>query len=521
MSGDSFKLRLLLPACFAVLLLGCVATAAQWMAYVAVDPDNLNQVLLDATGNVVHVSEQSDGLHIATYDADGMVVQETTLVLALTGTERALGLPGGQLLLVGDTLAGAMIVDANLHQITPLPGSMLPLEAQTRLLVDVVPVLGQKLAAFGAVNDEGWVLLMDFSTGAGELLTLPSATSVTGAYGYTALMLEVESAAGREVVAFDELLNEVSRFSLPANEDLIGVSLNRPALFNRSNQNVRVTDLAGNTQWEFENTEYEFIDGQSVGPDGSILLWGDNASLNLLGVKLDSAHFLMISADGLLQYHHLGGKDMVNIRYTHRKQFANGLLQVSYQGLTGQVSGLVVGSVGPDGSILLWGDNASLNLLGVKLDSAHFLMISADGLLQYHHLGGKDMVNIRYTHRKQFANGLLQVSYQGLTGQVSGLVVGSSSLGVPFTVTRQVFHDFVTPMGTKTRFMKEPKRVETYTQQCDFLCLPILMSQSEGHCDNLDVFNVSTDSLISVSQVCGATGDTGLLLPNTVKVSLY
>ncbi|HAG95879.1 MAG TPA: hypothetical protein DCL78_17290, partial [Gammaproteobacteria bacterium] len=104
---------------------------------------------------------------------------------------------------------------------------------------------------------------------------------------------------------------------------------------------------------------------------------------------------------------------------------------------------------------------------------------------------------------------------------VSGLVVGSSSLGVPFTVTRQVFHDFVTPMGTKTRFMKEPKRVETYTQQCDFLCLPILMSQSEGHCDNLDVFNVSTDSLISVSQVCGATGDTGLLLPNTVKVSLY
>ena len=96
MSGDSFKLRLLLPACFAVLLLGCVATAAQWMAYVAVDPDNLNQVLLDATGNVVHVSEQSDGLHIATYDADGMVVQETTLVLALTGTERALGLPGGR-----------------------------------------------------------------------------------------------------------------------------------------------------------------------------------------------------------------------------------------------------------------------------------------------------------------------------------------------------------------------------------------------------------------------------------------
>ena len=440
MSGDSFKLRLLLPACFAVLLLGCVATAAQWMAYVAVDPDNLNQVLLDATGNVVHVSEQSDGLHIATYDADGMVVQETTLALALTGTERALDLPGGQLLLVGDTLAGAMIVDANLHQITPLPGSMLPLEAQTRLLVDVVPVLGQKLAAFGAVNDEGWVLLMDFSTGAGELLTLPSATSVTGAYGYTALMLEVESAAGREVVAFDESLNEVSRFSLPANEDLIGVSLNRPALFNRSNQNVRVTDLAGNTQWEFENTEYEFIEGQSVGPDGSILLWGDNASLNLLGVKLDSAHFLMISADGLLQYHHLGGKDMVNIRYTHRKQFANGLLQVSYQ---------------------------------------------------------------------------------GLTGQVSGLVVGSSSLGVPFTVTRQVFHDFVTPMGTKTRFMKEPKRVETYTQQCDFLCLPILMSQSEGHCDSLDVFNVGTDSLISVSQVCGATGETGLLLPNTVKVSLY
>lgn len=440
MTGYFSRARLLLPACLAVLLLGCLATAAKWMAYVAVDPDNLNQVLLNADGNVVHVSEQSDGLHIATYDAAGLIVQETTHPIMLTGLERALDLPGGQLLLVGDTLAGAVIVDANLHLISSIESSMLPLDAATRPLTDVVPVLDQKLAAFGSFNDQGWLLVMDFVTGSSELLEMASVTAVSGAYGFELLMLAVESAAGREVVAFDAALNEASRFALPNSEDLIGVSLNRPALFDRNNHNVRVTDLAGNTQWEFDNAEYEFIDGQSVGPDGSILLWGDNASLNLLGVNFDSAHFLMISAEGLLQYHHLGGKDMVNIRYS----------------------------------------------------------------------------NIR-----QFNNGMMQVSYQGMTGQVSGLVIGSSSLGAPFTVTRQVFHDFVTPKGTKTRFMKEPRRVETYTQQCDFLCLPILVSQDEGHCDSLDVFNVNTDSLISVSQVCGATSEEGAFLPDMVSVSLY
>ena len=128
------------------------------------------------------------------------------------------------------------------------------------------------------------------------------------------------------------------------------------------------------------------------------------------------------------------------------------------------------------------------------------------------------MANIQYRNTHQFDNGLVQVSFQGWTGQLSGFVLGSN-LSTPFTVTRQVFHDYVTLKGSKTRWMREPKRVETYSQ-CGSLCVS-LVSEAEGHCDNLDVFNINSSSLISVTQVCGAKDSNGSALPNTVKIVQY
>ena len=61
--------------------------------------------------------------------------------------------------------------------------------------------------------------------------------------------------------------------------------------------------------------------------------------------------------------------------------------------------------------------------------------------------------------------------------------------------------------------------MDTYSQ-CGTFCVE-LVSEVEGHCDNLDVFNVNANSLVSVSQVCGAKDELGGPLPDTVKVSLF
>ena len=176
-------------------------------------------------------------------------------------------------------------------------------------------------------------------------------------------------------------------------------------------------------------------------------------------------------------------------------------------------------SVGSDGRTLLWGDNSNLNpLTGVRFDKAHFLLVDTDGTLLYHHQSGPDMANILYRNTHQFSDGLVQVSFQGWTGQLSGLVLGSN-LSTPFVVTRQVFHEFVTLKGNKTRWMNEPKRVETFSQ-CGSICVS-LVNEVEGHCDNLDVFNIDSASLASVSQVCGVKDENGLALPNTVKISRF
>lgn len=426
--------KLWLPVVLSIVLVGCLATYAQWMAYVYVDPDNFNEVTMNSSGQVVHISEQADGLHLATYDETGLIAGETLLAAELAGA--ALDIPGKGLLVAGTTLASTKVVDVNTNTVTDLEASMIPEGAAQWPVTAAASALNQ-VVLHGVFEEQVWLLLLDFETQSSQLLTLPG-TALNGAFGFDQLIVEVQTQTGRDVVSFDSALNEIARFTLADNnEALAGASLGRPVLFNSSNHNVRVVDSAGTTEWEYEN-DFEYVEGVSAGPDGHVLLWGDNASLNPLS--------------------------------------------------------------------------------GVVFDSAHFLMVSAEGELLYHYLGGSDMANIAYTNVKHFAGGMVQVSYQGWTGQLAGLVIGSN-LGTPFAVTRQVFHDFITLKGNRTRFMREPKRVDTYSQ-CGTFCVE-LVSEVEGHCDNLDVFNVNANSLVSVSQVCGAKDELGGPLPDTVKVSLF
>ena len=438
MKGLISSPRVAIPVLLSLFLLGCFATQAQWMAYVMVDPDALNEVLVDAEGNVVHVSEQADGVHLATYDQDGNILFETVADVALPEIQQAVDLPNQQLLLIGATLADSWLVDTNLHQVTPFDVTALASGMGDRTIGGVSNVWNDQLALFGSVEDQGWALLIDFAGASSQLLDVATTQGVNAVFGYDGLVVEVVTDLGREVVSYDASLVEIGRFTASSNDTLIGDSNGRPTLFNTSNHNVKVTDVTGAVQWTFVNAELEQVDGKSVGPDGSVVLWGDNARFNLL--------------------------------------------------------------------------------LGVVLDNAHLLRIDADGELQYHYLGGDSMVNIAYSNVKQFENGSVQMSFQGWTGEVSGLLFGSE-LGTPFTVTKRVYHDFISALGNKSRWMLEPKRVETYSQ-CGSLCIGLLNS-TEGHCSNLDVFNIDSQSLISVSQVCGVEDEDGVLQPDVVKVSLY
>ena len=430
--------RVAIPVFLSLFLLGCFATQAQWMAYVMVDPDALNQVLLDGNGDVVHLSEQDDGLHLTTFDGEGLVSLETVLDLPVTAVQHVLELPNQQLLLVGETLSASWLVDSNLHVINPFDVSTLALGMGDRPIGGVSTVLGEQIAVYGSFEDQGWVLLIDFAGAASQLLDVSTTQGINSIFGYQGLILEALTDSGRQVISYGEDLIETGRFVVSSsNEELIGDSNGRPALINKSNHDVKVVDAAGAVLWTFENSELETVDGKSVGPDGSVILWGDDARMNLLGIKFDNVHLLRIDSEGVLAYHYLGGDEMVNIAYTNVKQFDNGLVQISFQGWTGEVSGLLFGS----------------------------------------------------------------------------------NLGTPFTVTKRVYHDFVTAAGTKTRWMREPKRLETYSQ-CGSLCVSIV-SSSEGHCRNLDVFNIDDRSLISVSQVCGMKDENGVSQADVVKVARY
>lgn len=245
-------LKSVVPVLFASVLLGCVATAAQWMATVAVNPDNLNEALLDGDGNVVHVSNQADGLHITRYDADGNVAVDALAGVAADDTNGAIDLPGQRLLVVGATLATSTVVDASAQQVLPIDSAMVPVGVEERPLAGAVAVLGQTVAAFGNASDQGWILVMDFAAGSSQLLEVSGAVSITSVSGHNQLMTEVATASGRQVVSFDTDLNELGRYDLTnSRESLIGESLGRPALYNSSNHNVRLTDVVGVTQWEY------------------------------------------------------------------------------------------------------------------------------------------------------------------------------------------------------------------------------------------------------------------------------
>mgnify|MGYP005723619377 CR=1 FL=1 len=432
-------IRLSLSVAMLVGVYGCIATAAKWMSYAQVNPNSLNEVLTDANNNVVHVSEQQDGIHLTYYDETGQIIEDIATGVPQSSFENSFNLSAQRLLLVNSTLAGSLIVDTSAGTVTSLSSAMIPTEIANLNLTGSSRVLGDKVAVFGAADNQGWLLLLDFDTGTSALLEVGSATEVITAFGHTSLVVEARTESGRSIVSFDADLNELSRYPLPSsNLELIGESLTRPVLFDNDSHNVRITDNSGVTQWEFVNEEFEYIKGQSVGSDGRTLLWGDNSNLN--------------------------------------------------------------------------------PLTGVRFDKAHFLLVDTDGTLLYHHQSGPDMANILYRNTHQFSDGLVQVSFQGWTGQLSGLVLGSN-LSTPFVVTRQVFHEFVTLKGNKTRWMNEPKRVETFSQ-CGSICVS-LVNEVEGHCDNLDVFNIDSASLASVSQVCGVKDENGLALPNTVKISRF
>lgn len=432
-------IRLSLSVVVLVGVYGCIATTAKWMSYAQVNPNSLNEVLNDANNNVVHVSGQQDGIHITYYDETGQIIEDIATGVPQSSFENSFNLSAQRLLLVNSTLAGSLIVDTSAGTATSLSSAMIPTEIADLDLTGSSMVLGNKVAVFGAADNQGWLLLLNFDSETSELLEVGSANEIIRAFGHTSLVIEAQTEAGRSIVSFDADLNELSRYILPnSNLELIGESLTRPVLFDKGSNNIRVTDGSGVTQWEFVNDEFEFIKGQSVGADGRTLLWGDNSNLN--------------------------------------------------------------------------------PLTGVRFDKAHFLLVDTDGTLLYHHKSGPDMANILYRNTHQFSDGMIQISFQGWTGQLSGLVLGSN-LSTPFVVTRQVFHEFITLKGNKTRWMNEPKRVETFSQ-CGSICVS-LVNEVEGHCDNLDVFNIDGSALVSVSQVCGAKDENGLALPNTVKISRF
>lgn len=420
-----------------LLIVGCTVSA-KWMAYVAVDPDDLNQVLQNASGNVVHVSEQSDGVHVTTYDETGVISTDQVLGSSVDTSKGVFDVDTDKLLLVGSTLSATQLLDATAGTAAALDASLLPVDSGSWSVTGASQKDSDNVFLFGnragESGNQGWILAIDFATATSQLVEPASATAVKSAFGGSQLVTSITVAGQTVIATFDATFSEVGRFNLTnSKESLIGESLGRPTLFNSDNNNVRVADAVGVTAWEFENAEYEFIKGKSVGPSGHTLLWGENSKFNV---------------------------------------FSN-----------------------------------------INTDSAHYLLISPEGELVYHYLAGKEMAKIVFKHVKQFDDGAIQISYQGWTGELTGFLIGSDSLSTPFRVTRQVYHEFVSLKANKTKNMNEPKRIETFSQ-CGLLCLELL-TDIEGHCDNLDVYNVGTKGLISVSQVCGAES------VNTVKVVLY
>ena len=189
------------------------------MSYVQVNPDSLNEVLLDADNQVVHVSGQSDGIHITYYDESGLVTNDIATGVTSSTYSNTLDLPGNRLLLVRNTLANSLVVDTQQGTVTPVDSAMVSAELGGRTLTGTSLVLGGKVAAFGAANNQGWILLMDFTTTSSELLEVASAKSVSRVFGHSVLVSAVQTDSGRAVVSYDAALNELSRFPLSVSSE--------------------------------------------------------------------------------------------------------------------------------------------------------------------------------------------------------------------------------------------------------------------------------------------------------------
>lgn len=428
------KTLLVLPV---AAIIGCAATSAKWAATINADPDLFNQVIANADGNAVHVYKDNNQLTLATYDQDGNLLGTSALAQSVPQPLSTLDLANGQLAIIGTTLAASLIVDSNTSTAQAPDSSLFPDGAAQWPLTGAIRSGDNQITLFGTrttdTGSQGWLIIFDLSTSNTQLVDLPGVTAVNSVFnqGHTVLEGSVDGAA--HIIILDSALNEAGRFAHPDPAlQLIGDSQGRAVFLHADTKAVSTYDAAGNLVWEWPNAEFTYIKGQSVGPDGSTLLWGDNSAYNVVS--------------------------------------------------------------------------------GIRTDEAHFLRLDTDGVLSYHYTGDAAMASIKYKHVKQFDDGRVQITYQGSSGELTGFLVGSN-LATPFTVTRAVYHDFISPTGSKSRWMRETKRIETY-QQCGFLCMKIV-SETAGHCDSLDVFNINNKNLFTLTQVCGETD------PHTVRLSYY
>lgn len=411
-----------------ITLAGCLATVAKWKAQVETTPNNFNHVVTDSTGNAVHVYVNNNQLHMSTYDAEGALLTTQTDTHTFATTNKTLDLTEGRLFVVGNTLGNSTVIDTNTATVSNIDPSLLPEGAIDWTLQGVTHAFTSQVAAYGSRlvegNAQAWVIIWNVATHSFTLMDVPGLNTVEAVYSNDHLIIQGNAGSERWVVTLDSMMNELGRFVIAqADDTLIGDSLGRPTFIDNVTKNVTTRAADGSLVWQFINSEYSYIRGQSVGPDGSVLLWGDHANYSLFAFRTDNAHFLRLTPDGALAYHYLAGKD--------------------------------------------------------------------------------DMAKIDYRNIKQFDDGSIQLSVQGLGGELSGLLVIDGVFGVPYRTTKEILHDFVSATGEKKRWMREPIRVEVISRTSAWLIE--LVSQSGGHCNNRDVFNVDTKRLITVSELCGAS----------------
>lgn len=420
-----------------VLLGGCLATVVKWKNQIETTPNAFHHVLTNTDGNAVHVYVQNNALQMSTYDPEGALLATQADPHTFNTAARTLDLVDGRLLVQGSTLATTYVVDGNTAVVAPLDSSQLPEGSADWALTGITPALSSQVAAYGSRsvdgNPQAWIIVWNVSSQTFAVVDIPGVSTIDAVFSNENLIVQGRHGEERWVITMDASLNELGRFVLTAEEEsLIGDSLGRPTFINVTTKNVITRLPDGALDWEFVNSEYTYIRGQSVGPDGSILLWGDHSNYSLFSFRTDNAHFLRITPEGALAYHYLAGKD--------------------------------------------------------------------------------DMAKIDYRNIKQFEDGSVQLSVQGLGGELAGLLLIDGVWGVPYRTTKEILHDFVSATGVKKRWMREPIRVESISRTSAWLIE--VVSQSGGHCNNRDVFNVDKQHLISVSELCGASAP-------TVVVSYY